>query len=97
VSYIDQNQRAAGSAALMLQRVSKVLYPDDPDPHIRVAQRLGVKVGTFKSWLSGRRLLGRGAPVFGELEELLRQREQELQQVRIALHRWRSQEPLASS
>ena len=91
MSYTDENQKGAVTAPAMLRRIVEVLYPDDSEPHIRFAHRLGVQVRVVKSWLLGQtKSLTKEHSVFGDLEELLRQREQELKQVRIALHEWRT-------
>jgi hypothetical protein len=82
------------NAADMLRRVGVTLYPDDPEFHIRLAHRLGVKVSVVKDWRSGRRKsFNRSHPVFETLVDLMRQREDDIRQARIELERWRSNAP----
>jgi hypothetical protein len=78
------------TSAGVLTDICRALYPDDPSPHIRLANRLGVKTQTAKYWLSGKSPIGRTHPAWGKVEALLRQREDELHSARVALEAWRS-------
>jgi hypothetical protein len=88
----DQTKEGAVTAPSMLRAIGAVLYPDDPDPHIRLAHKLGVKVPTIKKALDGKtRSFTRKHPIFADLEHILEQREQEINQMRTALHEWREE------
>jgi hypothetical protein len=85
---IDEENQGPATPALMLQRVGEVLYPGDPDFHIQLAHKLGIKTKFVKSWLSGKtKSLTKSHEVFDHLEQLLLQRETEATQARIELEK----------
>jgi hypothetical protein len=89
---IEGTQKGATSP-LMLQQICKVLFPGEGDYHIRLAELLGLKTKIVKGWFAGKtKTMNRHHEVFATLENILLQREQELHEMRLSLHRWRTEE-----
>jgi hypothetical protein len=84
------NDKGATMAPIILAQICQVLFPGDQNPHIALADLLGVKTKMVKGWLQGKtKTMDRHHEVFAMLETYLMKREQKIHDVRTTLHKWR--------